>query len=107
MPRSTVWRTRTSWNRIHASSAEQTTGTPMTTVPGRAKETATGTATTATAAAAATTAAATATTAAAATTRVADRWQFWIDRGGTFTDLVARRPDGSLVAHKLLSENPT
>ncbi len=33
-------------------------------------------------------------------------WQFWIDRGGTFTDLVARRPDGSLVTHKLLSENP-
>jgi len=34
------------------------------------------------------------------------QWQFWIDRGGTFTDIVARRPDGSLVAHKLLSENP-
>jgi hypothetical protein len=34
------------------------------------------------------------------------RWEFWIDRGGTFTDVVARRPDGSLVAHKLLSENP-
>ena len=34
------------------------------------------------------------------------RWQFWIDRGGTFTDIVARRPDGQLVAHKLLSENP-
>ena len=34
------------------------------------------------------------------------RWQFWIDRGGTFTDLVARRPDGMLVTHKLLSENP-
>src|SRR3954471_5384389 len=33
-------------------------------------------------------------------------WQFWIDRGGTFTDVVARRPDGSLVTHKLLSENP-
>ena len=33
-------------------------------------------------------------------------WQFWIDRGGTFTDIVARRPDGQLVAHKLLSENP-
>ncbi len=46
-------------------------------------------------------------TAAATATRVADRWQFWIDRGGTFTDLVARRPDGSLVTHKLLSENPT
>jgi 5-oxoprolinase (ATP-hydrolysing) len=33
-------------------------------------------------------------------------WQIWIDRGGTFTDLVARRPDGSLVTAKLLSENP-
>jgi 5-oxoprolinase (ATP-hydrolysing) len=37
---------------------------------------------------------------------VAAGWQFWIDRGGTFTDVVARRPDGSLVTHKLLSENP-
>ena len=34
------------------------------------------------------------------------RWQFWIDRGGTFTDIVARRPDGALVTHKLLSDNP-
>ena len=34
------------------------------------------------------------------------RWEFWIDRGGTFTDIVARRPDGTLVTHKLLSENP-
>jgi 5-oxoprolinase (ATP-hydrolysing) len=33
-------------------------------------------------------------------------WQFWIDRGGTFTDIVARRPDGVLVTYKLLSENP-
>ena len=33
-------------------------------------------------------------------------WQFWIDRGGTFTDVVARRPDGETVTHKLLSENP-
>ena len=33
-------------------------------------------------------------------------WDFWIDRGGTFTDVVGRRPDGRLVAHKLLSENP-
>ncbi|MGV3494748.1 MAG: hydantoinase/oxoprolinase family protein, partial [Ramlibacter sp.] len=33
-------------------------------------------------------------------------WQFWIDRGGTFTDVVGRRPDGSLATHKLLSENP-
>jgi len=35
-----------------------------------------------------------------------ERWQFWIDRGGTFTDVVARRPDGALATHKLLSENP-
>ncbi|MEX1165810.1 MAG: hydantoinase/oxoprolinase family protein, partial [Hydrogenophaga sp.] len=34
------------------------------------------------------------------------RWQFWIDRGGTFTDIVARQPDGALLTHKLLSENP-
>ncbi len=34
------------------------------------------------------------------------RWQFWIDRGGTFTDVVARRPDGTLLTHKLLSDNP-
>ena len=34
------------------------------------------------------------------------KWQFWIDRGGTFTDVVGKRPDGSLVTHKLLSENP-
>jgi 5-oxoprolinase (ATP-hydrolysing) len=34
------------------------------------------------------------------------RWEFWIDRGGTFTDIVAKRPDGQLVIHKLLSENP-
>ncbi len=33
-------------------------------------------------------------------------WQFWIDRGGTFTDVVARAPDGRLTTHKLLSENP-
>ncbi|HTQ82864.1 MAG TPA: hydantoinase/oxoprolinase family protein, partial [Pseudolabrys sp.] len=33
-------------------------------------------------------------------------WDFWIDRGGTFTDIVGRRPDGTLTAHKLLSENP-
>src|SRR5438105_2107449 len=33
------------------------------------------------------------------------QWQFWIDRGGTFTDIVARRPDGKLATHKLLSEN--
>ena len=34
------------------------------------------------------------------------RWQFWIDRGGTFTDVVGKRPDGGLVTLKLLSENP-
>jgi 5-oxoprolinase (ATP-hydrolysing) len=34
------------------------------------------------------------------------RWQFWIDRGGTFTDIVGKRPDGTLVTHKLLSDNP-
>ena len=33
-------------------------------------------------------------------------WEFWIDRGGTFTDIVGKRPDGQLVIHKLLSENP-
>ena len=33
-------------------------------------------------------------------------WQFWIDRGGTFTDFVARAPDGRLLTHKLLSEHP-
>src|SRR5687767_13644755 len=35
-----------------------------------------------------------------------NKWQFWIDRGGTFTDIVARRPDGTLLTHKLLSEDP-
>ena len=39
-------------------------------------------------------------------TTTSTRWQFWIDRGGTFTDIVARRPDGVVVTHKLLSENP-
>jgi len=34
------------------------------------------------------------------------RWDFWIDRGGTFTDVVARRPDGAVITRKLLSENP-
>ena len=33
-------------------------------------------------------------------------WQFWVDRGGTFTDVVARRPDGSFATRKYLSENP-
>jgi len=40
------------------------------------------------------------------TTTSAKLWEFWIDRGGTFTDVVGRRPDGTLTAHKLLSENP-
>jgi len=34
------------------------------------------------------------------------KWEFWIDRGGTFTDIVARKPNGELQTHKLLSENP-
>ncbi|WP_426501443.1 hydantoinase B/oxoprolinase family protein [Streptomyces sp. D54] len=34
------------------------------------------------------------------------RWEFWIDRGGTFTDVVGRRPDGSLITRKLLSHDP-
>ena len=33
-------------------------------------------------------------------------WQFWIDRGGTFTDIVGKSPAGELFTHKLLSENP-
>ena len=36
----------------------------------------------------------------------AGKWQFFIDRGGTFTDIVARAPDGRLLTRKLLSENP-
>src|SRR2546429_2356358 len=35
-----------------------------------------------------------------------EKWQFCIDRGGPFTDIVALRPDGRILAHKLLSENP-
>jgi len=35
-----------------------------------------------------------------------ERWQFWIDRGGTFTDIVGRAPDGALATLKLLSESP-
>src|ERR1700723_4610963 len=38
---------------------------------------------------------------------MSDRWQFWIDRGGTFTDIVGYAPDGRLHTHKLLSENPS
>ena len=34
------------------------------------------------------------------------RWHFWIDRGGTFTDVVARSPRGRIATHKLLSEDP-
>jgi 5-oxoprolinase (ATP-hydrolysing) len=37
---------------------------------------------------------------------MSETWQFWIDRGGTFTDIVARDPEGRLHARKLLSENP-
>ena len=37
---------------------------------------------------------------------MAQQWEFWVDRGGTFTDIVARTPDGALVAHKLLSVSP-
>ena len=33
-------------------------------------------------------------------------WQFWVDRGGTFTDVVAHTPEGSIRVHKLLSDNP-
>lgn len=39
-------------------------------------------------------------------TSVMAQWHFWIDRGGTFTDVVARRPDGTIATAKLLSENP-
>ena len=38
--------------------------------------------------------------------KMTSKWQFWVDRGGTFTDVVGKRPDGQLVTHKLLSENP-
>lgn len=38
--------------------------------------------------------------------KLSDHWQFWIDRGGTFTDVVARQPNGSITTYKLLSENP-
>ncbi|MEL6397474.1 MAG: hydantoinase B/oxoprolinase family protein [Cyanobacteria bacterium J06626_4] len=40
------------------------------------------------------------------TSKSDDKWQFWIDRGGTFTDVVAKRPNGEIIVHKLLSENP-
>ncbi len=35
------------------------------------------------------------------------QWQFWIDRGGTFTDIVAKKPDATIISRKLLSENPS
>jgi 5-oxoprolinase (ATP-hydrolysing) len=38
--------------------------------------------------------------------KINNQWQFWIDRGGTFTDIVAQNPDGEIIVHKLLSENP-
>ncbi|MEC4984845.1 MAG: hydantoinase B/oxoprolinase family protein [Oscillatoria sp. PMC 1068.18] len=40
------------------------------------------------------------------TTKTQPKWQFWIDRGGTFTDIVAKDPNGKIIIHKLLSENP-
>ena len=40
------------------------------------------------------------------TSTVNGSWQFWIDRGGTFTDIVACPPGGALLTRKLLSENP-
>ncbi len=42
----------------------------------------------------------------ATTAQRSGRWDFWIDRGGTFTDVIGRAPDGELTASKLLSENP-
>ena len=35
-----------------------------------------------------------------------NRWDFWIDRGGTFTDVIGRDPEGRLQVRKLLSESP-
>src|SRR3984893_16071972 len=43
----------------------------------------------------------------AARQEMSERWQFWIDRGGTFTDIVGYAPDGGLHTEKLLSENPS
>ena len=37
---------------------------------------------------------------------IQQKWQFWVDRGGTFTDIVARKPDGNFETRKYLSENP-
>ncbi|MGE4594985.1 MAG: hydantoinase B/oxoprolinase family protein [Gammaproteobacteria bacterium] len=39
-------------------------------------------------------------------TKKDNKWQFWIDRGGTFTDVIGQSPEGKIHAHKLLSENP-
>ena len=36
------------------------------------------------------------------TSAASGRWDFWVDRGGTFTDIVARRPDGGIAIHKVL-----
>ena len=36
-----------------------------------------------------------------------EKWNFWIDRGGTFTDVLARDPNGNIHAKKILSDNPT
>lgn len=41
-----------------------------------------------------------------ASSQTSGRWQFWIDRGGTFTDIVGQAPDGTTRTHKLLSDNP-
>ena len=38
--------------------------------------------------------------------KILKKWQFWVDRGGTFTDVVARTPEGRIITRKLLSENP-
>ncbi|TVQ71500.1 MAG: hypothetical protein EA372_09415 [Chromatiaceae bacterium] len=35
-----------------------------------------------------------------------ERWQFWVNRGGAFTHVIGRRPDGTMVMHKVLSEHP-
>ena len=40
------------------------------------------------------------------TTNSSGKWEFWIDRGGTFTDIVAKSPDGTFKNSKYLSENP-
>jgi 5-oxoprolinase (ATP-hydrolysing) len=42
----------------------------------------------------------------AAASDATDKWHFWVDRGGTFTDVVARSPLGEISARKLLSQNP-